>query len=263
MTDKGTCKHGEFNLEEGCPQCLAERRAAGIRPEEDEMEDGLNAEGRTLVGAETALALRPGEDVEARGYFQEALKLLAWAQGRVIATLEDNKAATDDLSIIAKLKKAMEGKRKEYLEPLKAQTEAIRETYNYLMTPVLEADKITRDQMLAYTREQEDKRREEERINALRLEAAQAEMELKGELTEPVNLVEVSPEAPKRVSTDMGTAGQRENWKWEVIDFSIVPDEYKIINAGMLTPVVKASKGKITIPGVRVYNEPIIAVNVR
>ena len=47
--EKGHCKHGEFNLTEGCPQCIAERRQSGLRPEQDEMEDGLNNEGLTLV----------------------------------------------------------------------------------------------------------------------------------------------------------------------------------------------------------------------
>ena len=88
-------------------------------------------------------------------------------------------------------------------------------------------------------------------------------MELKGELTESVNLVEVAPEVPKRVSTDMGTVAQRNNWKWEVIDFTIVPDSYKMINAGVLTPIVKASKGKIQIPGIRIFNEPGIVVTTK
>ena len=26
MSDKGHCEHGEFNLIEGCPQCIAKRR---------------------------------------------------------------------------------------------------------------------------------------------------------------------------------------------------------------------------------------------
>jgi len=51
---KGHCPHGEFELLDGCPQCiedslLAKRRTDGIRPEQDEMEDGLNAEGLTLA----------------------------------------------------------------------------------------------------------------------------------------------------------------------------------------------------------------------
>ena len=213
----------------------------------------------------TALANAPGADIQVIDYYNQALGLQKYAESRVIATVEDIKGATDDLSIISKLKKAMDGKRKEYLDPLKAQAEAIRSTYDYLMLPIIEADKITRGKMLAFDAEQKRIRQEQEEINRLRIEAAEKEAALTGagELTEPVDLIEVSPEAPKRVSTEMGTVGQRGNWKWEVVDFSLVPDEYKMINAGVLTPVVKASKGKITIPGIRIYNEPIIAVNAR
>lgn len=211
----------------------------------------------------TAVVLRPGEDIDVHSYFEEALKLLDYAEGRVITTAEDIKPATDDLSLIAKLKKAMEAKKREYLDPLKAKAEAIRETYSTLMDPVIRADKITKDKILAFQQEQERKRQEQEEINRLRIVAAQKEMELKGELTESVDLVEVAPEAPKRVSTDIGSTGQRDNWKWEVVDFSLVTDEYKMINPAILTPAAKSYKDTRTIPGIRIFNEPIIAVNTR
>ncbi len=54
-------------------------------------------------------------------YFKQGTKLLEYATSRVIATLEHAKAATDDLAIISKLKKLMDGKRKDYLERQKAQ----------------------------------------------------------------------------------------------------------------------------------------------
>ena len=60
MADKGTCKKHNltFVLEDGCAECLAERRQAGISPEQDEMEDGLNAEGLTLSGASNIVKVR-------------------------------------------------------------------------------------------------------------------------------------------------------------------------------------------------------------
>lgn len=48
IINKGHCKHGEFILNEGCPQCIAERRQASIRPEQ-------NSEGQY---SSEALALR-------------------------------------------------------------------------------------------------------------------------------------------------------------------------------------------------------------
>ena len=205
----------------------------------------------------------PTSDTEVINYHQEALKLRDYAEKRVIASVEDIKLATDDLSIISKLKKAMEEKRKEYVKPLQDRVEEINEAYKTFMEPIKVADSVTRQKMIAFDAEQKRIRREQEEINRLRIEAARKEMELKGELTESVDLVEVVPEAPKRVSTELGTTGLRDTWKYEVMDFALVPDDYKMINAGVLTPVVKASKGKITIPGIRIYNEPIIAVNVR
>lgn len=268
MQEKGQCKHGEFILNEGCPQCIAERRAKSITSAQDEMEEGLNQEGLTLVGAEesaaeTALATRPGADVEVISYYTEALKLQEYAKSRVIATPNDIKVATDDLALIAKLKNVMENKRKAVLFPLQDQVKAIQETYKMLMQPVEVADITTRNKILAYNKEQEDKRREEARINALRVEAAEAESKLKGGSKEAVELIEIAPDVPKTVSTDVGATSQRDNWKWEVTDFSLVPDDYKMINSGTLTPVVKASKGKITIPGIRIFNEPIITVTAR
>ena len=213
--------------------------------------------------AETAIVLRPGEDIEAHGYFGEAMKFLEDAERRVITTVEDLKMATDDLSLISKLKTVMENKRKSLLEPLKFQSDAIRATYDYLMVPILQAGSLTREKMLSFDAEQKRIRREQEEINRQKAELAVREAALKGHAVEPIELVEVTPEAPKRVQTDMGTVGQSANWKWEVVDFALVPDGYKMINAGVLTPVVKASKGKITIPGIRIYNEPIIAVRTK
>ena len=47
--ETGTCKHGTFKLIDGCKECIEERRAAGVRPEQDELEEGLNSEGLTLA----------------------------------------------------------------------------------------------------------------------------------------------------------------------------------------------------------------------
>ncbi len=212
---------------------------------------------------ETAIALRPGEDLEVRSYYKDALGLLGFANDRVIATAEDNKGATDDLSLISKLKKQMEAKKREYLDPLKEQADAIRDTYNYLMAPVLEAERTTKGKMLAYDAEQNRIRAEQEEINRKRLEAAQQEMKLKGELSEPVNLVEVDPATSGLVHTDMGTAGPRDNWKYEIIDPELLPRWCMVPDATMLNATAKKHHDKKQIPGVRFYNDPIITVRAK
>ena len=207
----------------------------------------------------TLVKITPSADLEVMAFYNDALKLAEYAEKRVIARAEDLKPATDDLSLIAKIKKALEEKRKEYVKPLQDHVKTINDAFEFLMEPIKTADKVTRAKILAFQAQQERIRREQEEINRLRIEAAQKEMELKGELTEPVNLVEVMV-APKIVRTEMGTVGQRLIAKWEVVNFSQVPDEFKIIDSAKVTKLVK---GGGTIPGIRVWQEPILAVNTR
>ncbi len=341
---QGKCPHGEFEIEKGCPQCIAERTGSEVgkvvKVEEDEV--GLHATIELTPGgeeklkeigiippdettsltkslleesaaypqldamsdldlvklqsevadskdpsdiafkkavlsklrerhiaaceleepaAETSLTKPLGSDAEMEGYYTEAVKLQHYAEAQVIATTNDVKEANDNLSILAKFKKAMEGRKRECLAPLKEKAEAITETYKTLMTPVLVADKVTRDKVLAYNIEQTRIRAEQEEVNRLRMEAAQAEMALKGELTESVNLVEVAPEVPTTIRTDLGSASKTMIKKWEVEDFSQVPNEYKMIDASKVGKVVRA--GIPSISGIKIWEEATLRITPR
>ena len=214
--------------------------------------------------AENSLVLtRPEANPEIVAFYNEALRLKEYADARVIVTNDDLKPANDDLVIIRRIKKGMEGKRKEYLTPFQDHIKETNDAFKTLMEPIEQADKITSEKMLAFDAEQKRKRREAEAIEAEKLALARREAELNnGEITIDLTPIEKPELVPDRIRTVMGSSGQRDNWKWEVIDFKLVPDDYKIINAGVLTPMVKASKGRVPIPGIRIYNEPIIAVNV-
>jgi len=266
----GKCKHGEFNLMEGCHQCIAEGRTAKLAAQVKEKLEGeevvvaentVTTTPALIAETETSLALRPGEDITTHGYYEESQRLLEYAEKRVIASLEDNAAATDDLVNISYIKKAMMGKKKEYLDPILSQAEEIRQTYNHLMVPIFGAEKITKDKMLAYDAEQRRIRSAQEEINRKRLEAAQEEMKLTGELSQSVNLVEVQPEISKRVSTELGTSGITKIWKFQVIDFSLLPDRFKMENATLIGKVVRA--GEREIPGVKIWSEDTLRVTAR
>lgn len=212
----------------------------------------------------TEISLRTGEDIEAHRYYEQSVKLLEYAEARVIATAEDNKMANDDLTIISRMKKAMEAKKREYLDPLREKAEAVRETYSTLMDPIIAAEKLTKSKMLAYNAELERIRKAQEEINRKRIEAAQEEAVLNnGEISESVNLVEVLPEPAKKVSTDMGTSGQVAVWKYEIIDVDALPREYMMPDLVMLNAIAKKYHDQKKIAGVRFYNEPIIANRAR
>lgn len=269
MTDKGTCQlHGEFDLREGCSGCLAERV----------VKEGITkslADDPTLyfrhdsspvihvddnaVATKALIKIAPEEDLAIEALVVEAEKALEFAKARVITSVEDVKLATDDLTLIAGLKKALMDKQTEYTKPINTYKDAILATFKMMLTPIVEADRITKEKMLVYNREQQRIRQEQEEINQLKMEAAQKEKALNGE-SEPVDLVEVSPEAPKTVSTDMGSAGMTDHWKYEVLNFSMLPDEYKLPDTAMLNSIAKRYHDQKQIPGVRFYNEPYIAV---
>ncbi len=375
LEGKGHCEHGEFELRDGCPQCMAERKAeaevnspenvakriaavqpqpiivkvrffsessneyrdteyayfskeplkvgdivmepvrggtaskamvstigvnegdiaafkdkvktipaasilqAELRPEQEEMEEPVeivgeilqqpDAESPPLVttaikkpAGETAVALRPGEDIEAHDCFLEAQKLLDIAKSRAITTLEESKAANNDLALISKLTKLMDGKMKALLAPHKLETDAIRGTYKYLMAPILEANSITKNKMLAFDTKQRQIQAEQERINQQRLAAAQAEMNLKGELSESVNLVEVE-KAPERVRTDMGTSFKTDRWKYKIDDINQLPREYMLPDDAQLSAIAKKHHDKKPVPGVTFYNDPYYKVRTK
>ena len=96
----------------------------------------------------------PTQDQSVVALYNEAQKLLEYANSRVIVSADDTKAATNDLSLIAKLKKAMEAKRKDYLLPFQEHVKEVNDTYKTLMAPVEQADMVTRQKVMAFQREQ-------------------------------------------------------------------------------------------------------------
>jgi hypothetical protein len=49
----------------------------------------------------------------------------------------------------------------------------------------------------------------------------------------------------------------RTDWKWEVVDVSLIPREYMMVNEVAINGVVRALKDKTNIPGIRVYAEQV------
>ena len=219
----------------------------------------MNDENTTAL-----LVIKPEAETEVMPLYDQAMSLLHFAEQRVIATAKDMKPVTDDLAIISNVKKVLEEKRKEYLSPLQAQVKTINEAFKVLTEPIDKADQLTRQKILDFQKEQDRIRQEQEEINRLRKEAAEKDAALhNGELSESVNLVEVSAGAPKRVSTNMGTTTTRDNWKYEVVDFTLVPDAYKVIDGSQLTAIAKKHHDQKAVPGVRFFNEPTLRVTAR
>lgn len=211
-------------------------------------------EGQTTTAL---IQVNPASELAIQGLYAEALKLKQYALARVILIDADLKPATDDLSIIAGLRKAIEEKRAEYIKPIRGHLDTINEVFKQFTAPLVEADTLNRDKVKAYRAEQERKRTEAEAIEKEKLELARREQALTGEVT-----IDLTPgptiEVVNKVHTELGTASGFKVRRWEVITFSLVPDEYKMIDAGKVTKLVKA--GISSISGIRIWSEESLRV---
>lgn len=282
---KGHCKHGTFLLREGCPQCIGEERAEAevnspenikkrieaVQPEENQglveettYPEPLNSYEGTVAAKPlpptlATVRVQPGRDEAVVALLNEVTRIKEYADKRVVKTPQDDIDATNDLAAISELTKAVQDKRKEYVGPLNEHVKAINDAFKLLTEPLEQANKITRDKMTAYRLELQRIQREQEEINRKRIEAAEAEMKLKGELTESVNLVEVD-EAPKLTRAEMGTSGLVDNWKFRIVDLEKLPREYMVPDEAMLNSIAKKQHDKKQVPGVEFYNEPGLRV---
>ena len=205
------------------------------------------------------LRIDPRQDAIVLGFYDEAKKLLDYANARVIMSLDDAKLAADDLSMIAKLKKAMESKRKDYLQPFQDHVKEVNEIYKTLMQPIETADMVTRSKVLSFQREQAELKAKQEEINRLRMEAATKEAELNnGEIKESVNIIDVVT-VPTHVYADNGTLGTSKVWKFEVEDLTKIPLEYLMPDMVKIGKVVRAG---VKIPGVKSWQESSLRVKI-
>ncbi len=216
--------------------------------------------------AETTTAIiniSPGTDAMVLSLREQVNSLLKYAESRLIATDDDVKRATEDLSLVSALKKSVESKRKEYIGPLNDHLKTINDIFKSLTEPLAQADGMTRQKILTYRNNQEQKRREAEEINRQKQELAQREAAFNGtgEITIDTTPVVVPPAPPAHVRTEVGNLGTAKIWKFEVEDFKALPDEYKMPDSAKLGKVVRA--GLHSIPGVRIWSEDTLKISTK
>lgn len=127
-------------------------------------------------------------------------------------------------------------------------------------------DAAYRAEQLRIIAESEAKRKAEEALRAAERAEAKGDEERANKLIEKAAKIEEkaasapppsAPIIPSRPVTD--GLSMRDNWCCEVEDASLVPRAYLMVNEILLRQVVKAHKGQVKIPGIRVYNQPIMS----
>lgn len=157
----------------------------------------------------------------------------------------------------------------------KAHKEAIAKKKKY-EAPLIEAEKAVKLQIGSYVSEQERLKREAEekarkeeeerlRIEEEKIKEAKSLMAAGEEETAekvldeiPLQKIQDLPAIPGLTDTSVKMI-----WKWALDDINLVPREYLMPDSSKITAVVRAGKGKIRIPGIRIYPERSVAATLK
>ena len=234
---------------------------------EEDMESSINTNTYDPISPDNSIAvisIKPEIDPAYPDLVSEAAALCRYADLRIIKNDEDAKTATDDLNLIRKLEKSIEGLRDKYVRPLNEHVKAINNKFKTLSIPLDQADKTTEAKILAYRNEVKRKAREAEEINRQKEELARKEAAFNGtgEVTIDTTPV-IIPEVVKNVRAETATAGVRSNWKAEVIDFAALSDEYKLPDMTTLNAMARSRKGQNPPAGVKFYDDASLTVRNR
>jgi len=181
-------------------------------------------------------------------------------------------AAAELLSKVAKVVKYGDKNRLDVGEPYRKSQTAINEEFKELTSPLVGVEARLREEVETFETQRREREEEAQRKHAedvRKAEAAQkkAEEDAAKAAAEAEAANQPPPEPPPPSpppppppppreqttrATSTGSVGVRTEWKYEVIDFSLVPDSLKSLNQAEATRLVRG--GERSIPGLRIYS---------
>ena len=169
--------------------------------------------------------------------------------------------------------KEIEARIDKILKPLNEARNVLLEEKRISLAPFIEWEKTIKMKCTAYVTKREEEAAEAKRkadeearkmaedarlAHAATVEATQGREAATTLLEQPVTPVPAAkvPEPPKTAG-----ASFTEKWKHEVVDASVVPREYLIVDDKTLAALATALKNKAVVPGVRFY--PVTSLSFR
>lgn len=201
------------------------------------------------VTVDTARALQV---VDLQSYTRAAILVtgLRALSKRITAFFED------DVKRAHELHRSLTRKRSEAVDPVDKECARLARDMSSWKT---EADRKAREVAARLAREEQERQRALALEEAAALEAqgeqALAESVVEQAIAMPAPVIPIAPTAPK-----VEGVSYRGLWRHQIVDAALVPREYLVIDEQKIAAVVKATKGTLSIPGVRVYEEQIAVV---
>jgi len=178
-------------------------------------------------------------------------ELVDAAESFVVESEEDVSKASEFMSSLKKMERAIEDKRLEVTRPINESIKTLNAMFKELSAPILSATNTMYSKIMSW-RTKEKARIEEERMALLKAQALAA----KNNDEELVEAIEELKPAP--VQQTINKAQTRLIWTYEVIDTTKVPIEFLEVNTSAVGEAVR--KGIRDIPGIKIYQKEILAI---
>lgn len=207
-----------------------------------------------------------------------AMKILEQARYLNITSAADYEAAAEFTKQVKSLSKRI----KDYWEPLKksarASWQSLVDREKELLKPLEQAENEVKKKMAAYQRKVQEeeraarelaeklKREEAERLLAEAAKAAEQGNEMESEiLLAQAEIMEASQPAVQMQAPKATGVSTRTLYRARIIDESKVPVEVagvviRPVDLAAINKLAQASKGKVQIPGIEIYEEQSVAV---
>lgn len=213
---------------------------------------------------------------------EQSVKIVEQAQTLVVTNDAQAVVATEVLGTLKGMSKQVEETRQFFVGGLNEQVKKFNASFKKLSEPLVEADKIVRNKILAYRQEQERKRQveqaridkeareEQERLDKIAAEE-QAKLNKKAEEegTAPWDIPQVEAQtvavapltiakAPTTIHSAAGMTSVKKVWKFYIKNESLIPREYLIVNETKIREAVR--NGVREIAGVEIKQEESLAI---
>lgn len=170
-----------------------------------------------------------------------------------VNNIADVENASVFLREIKDMEKVIEDKRTEFTKPLNQSLKSINDTFKKMREPLEQARDLLTRKILTW------KRIESERV-AQEQAAYRKIQEAEAELRRLQNMPEIKEEpiVITPVVNKIGNMQTVKRWKFDVLNFIIIPNDYKEINTVTINAAIR--EGVRDIPGLKIYQEESLSI---
>lgn len=196
-----------------------------------------------------------------KAYEDEIAGMLQIAENHQIVDDDSNRSGIEMASQAKRLGKTIEDMRKERIKPFQDFTRSINNLAKVYTDNLEKIERLLKQKINAYLSKLrlekfEAERRAQDEARKLQ-ERLDAESAAKG-LPQVEVPMPVLPQKSEPVRTEEGSASQRKEWKWKLVNLADVPREYLVLDTVALNKAVRA--GARAIPGIEIYQEESVQI---